>query len=209
MISPFRLKTLWVVTTIFIQFSILSNYSCRTKNSNQSIDSEECTIDRSEIEQASGLALEIYYPCSWTDPHLHDDDPEVIKQVGIMPDETNGNLSLTIMSRKLESVLSSKALDELRHNIYLDRNAKVTDESLESDTLEINGMKGGEIVFRKILPSGQVYYTLVVQLYVKDNFIQLIYGVGAPTEREASSTFQAQKGIFQRLARKTKLLSGT
>jgi hypothetical protein len=201
-------KKIWVDLIIFFSIAILTFNSCHTKTSAESNKNGNCIINTTQIEKANGVALEIHYPCSWMEVHLHDDDPQIIKEIGIMPEEINANFGLTVMIRRLKGdVMSSAELDELRDNIYLKRNTSVTDNSLSSDTLEINGIKGGKIITRKVLLSGQVTYTLLIQLYVKENLVQLIYVVGAPTEPEAHSAFQTQEPVFENLASKTKLLS--
>src|SRR5436190_2060966 len=81
---------------------------------------------------------------------------------------------------------------------------KDPDGNISKDTLEINGVKGGEIITRKILESGQILYNLNIQLYYENNMVHLIYMVGAPTETEAAEVFEQQKTIFEHLAKRTK-----
>jgi hypothetical protein len=101
--------------------------------------------------------------------------------------------------------LTPDQLDKVRLEMYLKDTSEMMQGAIFSDTLQINGVKGREIAKRKVLPGGQVAYYLNVQLFFKNSLIQLIYGVGAPTEDEAASFFDKQKAVFMELARKTKI----
>jgi len=81
--------------------------------------------------------------------------------------------------------------------------SKIEEGTISTDTIEINGLKGGKIVTRNVLESGQVAYGLNIHLYFKNDIIQLRYVVGAPTENEATSYFHEQEAILMGPAKKT------
>jgi hypothetical protein len=121
-----------------------------------------------------------------------------------MPETMQANMALTVMMRKLSDTVTGNVLDYLRKAVYIKDSIKLIDGRISSDTLEIDGVKGGQITRKKDLESGQIVYQLLIQLYLEDNLIQLIYGVGAPTEKEARSVFNQEEPMFLALAKRTK-----
>ena len=163
-----------------------------------------CFTNTSELNQANGINIDVYYPCSWIEVHANDYNPTLILQVGTMPENNNANIGLTVIISKLKDTLTSDKLEKLRTEIYSKSKSNAMEGTISTDTIEINNVKGGEITTKNIMPNGQVLYNFMIQLYFENNLIQLIYAVGAPTETEALSVFDEQKPFFIGLAKRTK-----
>lgn len=201
---------LYRLSAICISFAMLVGESCEPKKSKASatnLKSDKqgnCIINTSGLSEANGINIDVYYPCSWIEVHTNDNHPTLILQVGIMPEDITANMGLTVTISKIEDTLTSDKLEKLIAEIYSKGKSKVMEGIISTDTLEINGVKGGEIITRKTTESGQILYNLNIQLYFENNLIQLIYAVGAPTENEATSVFEKQKAFFRGLAKRTK-----
>ncbi|TMI73484.1 MAG: hypothetical protein E6H09_06955 [Bacteroidetes bacterium] len=211
MTSRSNKKNLFKLFTISLVLGMLVCEGCdlnRSKTNSTSVQKDpdgNCVINTSGHPNAKGINMDVSYPCSWIEVQTADNDkPTLIKQVGIMPEGINANIGLTVMIIGLNDTLTSDKLDKLRDELYSKDKINVMEGTISKDTLEINGVKGGEIITRKILESGQILYNLNIQLYYENNMVHLIYMVGAPTETEAAEVFEQQKTIFEHLAKRTK-----
>jgi hypothetical protein len=201
----FKLLIISLVLGISVCESCDPNRS-KTNSASTKKDSEgNCVINTSGHPNAKGINMDVSYPCSWIEVKTDQDAPTLIKQVGIMPEDINANLGLTVTITGLSDTLTGDKLDKLRDELYLKDKINAIEGTISKDTLEIDGVKGGEIITRKILESGQILYNLNIQLYYENNMVQLIYMVGAPTETEASEVFEQQKTIFEHLAKRTRI----
>jgi hypothetical protein len=192
--------TLFLTTSCINNQSVFSNQVEGAKTDNEG----NCFINTAEIPEADGINMDVYYPCSWSEVHIDNYHSNVIKQIGDTPQGLKANIALVIMTSKLKDTLTNELLDSLRSEIYLTGNSKLEEGTISTDTLEISGLKGGKIVTRNVLESGQIAYGLNIHLYSKTKVIQFRYVVGAPTEIEAASYFHKMEPILMRLTRKTR-----
>lgn len=209
-----QMRSRWpqCTTKIVIVFILWSTVSCTNNQATISNHVEgartdkdgNCFINTGGVPDANGIDMDVYYPCSWSDIHTDHYLTSVIKQIGDTPEGIKANIALIVMVSKIKDTLNPELFDSLRSNIYLTGKLKLEPGTISADTIEINGLKGGSVITRNLMESGQVAYGLNIHLYFKNNIIQLRYVVGAPTEDEAVSYFHKQQPLLLRLARKTR-----
>jgi hypothetical protein len=196
----------FIVITLFLIISCTNNPSVFSNVDGAKTDKEgNCFINTAEIPEAGGINMDVYYPCSWSEVHLYDHHPNVIKQMGDTPQGMKANIALIVMTSKLKDTLTAELFDSLRSDLYLTGNSTLEEGTISTDTIEISGLKGGKILTRNVLESGQVAYGLNIHLYSKTKLIQFRYVVGAPIENEAASYFHKMEPLLMRLTRKTRV----
>lgn len=173
--------------------------SCKSNKSKTDIQ-EDCSFNTSGDPKANGVNMEVFYPCTWIDLHRHDSISTLAKQFALIP--KYGDLNIVLMV--LISPEQKKLTDVEFEKSYLADDPKTPKEVISSDSLLIDGIMAGEFITKVVLPD-QVIYQYFIHFYIKENRVQLIYSVDAPTQTAAHEIFERKKSLFIDLASKTKI----
>ena len=177
-------------------------FCCKSAHHHETDSGGNCIINTAGDPRAKGIKMEVYYPCSWvelpkTEAHAGD-----VCVLGTLHGTDSANAGLFVSVSRL--TMSQTAQEQLRTNTYMTDSFKLANGVISSDTIQISGMSGGQLVSEGRSARGVFFYQLIIQFYMRQRFVQFVYSVGALAKNDALSTFNQQKPLFLALARRTK-----
>ena len=131
-----KLRKTKIPTLLYVLCS-LSLVCCKSVR-HETDDAGNRIINTANDPKANGIKMKIYYPCSWKDvpPTEYNDEAEhsdeVIKCVGIMPENMKATMALVVGMTKLSDTVTGNMLNHLRNKLYIKDSIKVVDGSVDS-----------------------------------------------------------------------------